>query len=80
MNKKCPYYQFKREVIATVTKEKLTFKEAEEKVKDTFRENEKQYSFIVKRNTPKENNFLIIKYFIKLYIFTHFVYGNFFWK
>ena len=56
MNKTCPYFQFKREVIATVTKEKLTFQEAEEKVKDTFRENEKQYSFAVKRNTPRENN------------------------
>ena len=56
MYKTCPYYQFKREVLATVTKEKLTFQEAEEKVKDTFRENEKQYSFALERNTPRENN------------------------
>ena len=51
-----PHYQFKREVIATVTKEKLTFQETEDKVKDTFRENQKQYSFIVKRNALRENN------------------------
>ena len=41
---------------ATVTKEKLTFQEAEGKVKDTSRENQKQYIFIVKLNPPRENN------------------------
>ena len=56
MDKTCPYNQFKRKVLATVTKGKLILQEAEDKLKDTFREKQKQYSFIVKRNLPREYN------------------------
>ena len=56
MNKTYPYYPFKREIIATVAKEKLTFQEAEDKVTDTFIENQKQNSFIVKLDPPRETN------------------------
>ena len=56
INKICPYYQFKREVIATVMKKNVTFQEPEDKVKHTFRGNQKQGSSIVKRRPQKENN------------------------
>ena len=56
MNKTYPYYQFRCELIATATKAKLTFQEAEDKVEDIFRKKQKPYSFIVKQNCSRENN------------------------
>ena len=48
-DRNCPFNIFKYEVVATQTKEKLTYIEAEDKVKATFRQENKQYSFIVKK-------------------------------
>ncbi|MEL6805241.1 MAG: hypothetical protein AAFO91_15830, partial [Bacteroidota bacterium] len=49
---KCPVYAFKSEVLATQAKRKCTFREAEEQVKEGYREQGKQYSFVVKSKPP----------------------------
>ena len=46
---KCPSYVFKSEVLATQVKCRLTFKEAEDDVKKRYRDEGKNYSFIVKQ-------------------------------
>ena len=49
MDKKCPYYLFKCEVLATQVRRKLTLREAEEEVRDRFSEEGKQFSFAARR-------------------------------
>ena len=49
MDKKCPFYLFKCEVIATQTRRKLTPREAEEEVRERFSEEGKQFNFAARK-------------------------------
>ena len=49
-DRKCPHYLFKSEVLATQTREHITYREAEDVVRDRFREDGKTYSFITKKS------------------------------
>ena len=53
MNRKCPLFLFKSEVLATQTKLRLTFHEADDITKEKFRAENKTYSFAVKNNQPR---------------------------
>ena len=46
LERKCPFYQFKCEVLATQTRKRISFPEAEEEVKERFRQNGKQSRFV----------------------------------
>ena len=46
LERKCPFYQFKCEVVATQTKKRISFPEAEEEVKERFRQDGKQFRFV----------------------------------
>ena len=46
---KCPAYLFRSEILATQTRQKCTYHEAEQQVKDRFREEGKTYSFALRR-------------------------------
>ena len=49
VDKKCPTYEFKAEVLATQARTKLTFREAEDKVKEQYHKDGKTYSFAVRQ-------------------------------
>ena len=50
---KCPSYIFKSEVLATQARMRCTFREAEDRIKLQYREENKSYSFVVKQQrTP----------------------------
>ena len=49
MDRKCPLYIFKSEVLATQARVKCLYHEAESEVKDRYREEGKTYSFVVRR-------------------------------
>ena len=53
-NKKCPHYLFKAEVLATQTRLRCTFQDAEDQVKENYREDGKSYSFALRRRRPQE--------------------------
>ena len=46
MERKCPFYQFKCEVLATQTRKRVSFPEAEEEVRERFRQDGKQFRFV----------------------------------
>merc|ERR1712168_456504 len=46
LERKRPFYQFKCEVLATQTKKRISFPEAEEEVKERFRQDGKQFRFV----------------------------------
>ena len=46
LERKCPFYQFECEVLATQTKKRISFPEAEEEVKERFRQDGKQFRFV----------------------------------
>ena len=46
LERKCPFYQFKYEVLATQTRKRISFPEAEEEVKERFRQDGKQFRFV----------------------------------
>ena len=48
--RKCPYYEFRKEILATETRQKVTRSEAEDIVRERFREEGKTYSFALRRN------------------------------
>ena len=49
MDKKCPHYLYKSEILATQTRTKCTYHEAEDQVRDRYRQEDKRYNFAVKR-------------------------------
>ena len=56
-DKKCPHYMFKAEILATQTRLRCTFQDAEDKVKEQYREDGKSYSFALRyrrRQQPQE--------------------------
>ena len=53
---KCQVYIYKSEVLATQAKRNCTFREAEEQVRQAYREEGKQYNFVVKRQLPPPPN------------------------
>ena len=53
MDRKCPVYIFRSEIIATQTRERIPIKEAEEKVRETYRSEGKTYSFAVKSQNAR---------------------------
>ena len=46
MERKCPFYQFKCEVLTTQTRKRNGFLEAEEEVEERFRQDGKQFRFV----------------------------------
>merc|ERR1712055_193526 len=46
LERKCPFYQFKCEVLATQTRKRVSFPEAEEEVRERFRQDGKQFRFV----------------------------------
>ena len=54
MDKKCPLYVFKSEVLATQARMKCLYQEAENEVKDKYRELGKTYSFVVRRQMRQD--------------------------
>ena len=54
MDKKCPLYVFKSEVLATQARVKCLYQEAENEVKDKYRELGKTYSFVVRRQVRQD--------------------------
>ena len=53
MDKKCPHYEYKSEVLATQTRQKCTYHEAIEQVQDRFRSLGKRYNFVTRRQTQQ---------------------------
>jgi len=51
-DRNCDHYKFRCEVVATQTRERLTYSEAMEKTRQSYREQNKTFSFISKRNNP----------------------------
>ena len=54
MSKDCPAFIFKSEVLATQTRKRLTFLEADAEVKQRYTEKGERYSFIVKKSASTE--------------------------
>ena len=54
MDKKCPLYTFKSEVLATQARVKCLYQEAENEIKDKYRELGKTYSFAVRRQERQD--------------------------
>ena len=54
MDRKCPFYMFKSEVLATQARMKCLYHEAESEVKDRYREQGKTYSFVVRRQMRQD--------------------------
>ena len=54
---KCPQYAFKSEVLVTQTKRRCTFYDAQDEVRERFREEGKSYSFAARRQqqAPQSN-------------------------
>merc|ERR1712105_99475 len=46
LERKCPFYQFKCEVLATQTRKRVSFPEAQEEVRERFRQDGKQFRFV----------------------------------
>ena len=46
LERKCPFYQFKCEVLTTQTRKRNGFLEAEEEVEERFRQDGKQFRFV----------------------------------
>ena len=55
-DKQCPHYVFKSEIIATQTREHLTYREAEEKVRDRFVEEGRTFSSVIPNRPVKPND------------------------
>ena len=53
LDKQCPFYLFKSEVIATQTRQRIPFGDAEAIVKEKFRQENKTYSFKVRSRTNR---------------------------
>ena len=53
MDKKCPHYEYKSEVLATQTRQKCTYHEAIDQVQDRFRSEGKRYNFVTRRQTQQ---------------------------
>ena len=54
IDKKCPHYEYKCEVLATQTRQRCTYHEAEDIVQDRFRAQGKRYNFVVRRQRPQQ--------------------------
>ena len=54
MDRKCPLYIFKSEVLATQARVKCLYQEAENEIKDKYRELGKTYSFAVRRQVRQD--------------------------
>ena len=53
MDKKCPHYEYKAEVLATQTRQRCTYHEAVDQVQDRFRSEGRRFNFMARRQNQR---------------------------
>ena len=53
MDKKCPHYEYKAEILATQTRRRCTYHEAVDQVQDQFRTQGRRYNFMARRQNQQ---------------------------